>query len=119
MNVERKTLEKLVLEMVDRLMAGATNNTQRMIYSLFKAAVLSKYLDIADRELSNGFLEKAVLEKAADGCYEQTCCYLRSTNSLSDEEKNKLCEGLKAEMPHIISEAASILKQNGIVIIEP
>lgn len=117
MDEENKTLETIVLDMADRLMSGATNNTQKMIYSLFKAAVLSKYLDIGDIELSCGFIEKAVLDKAAEACYEQTCVYLRSTNSLSDDEKNKRCEELRVNMPHIVSLASNILKENGIKLV--
>lgn len=117
MSIDIKMLEKIVLDMVDQLMAEATNNSQRMVYSLFKASVLSKYLGIADAELSQGYLEKDVLDKAADGCYEQTCCYIRSTKSISDDAKNEQCKKLKEEMPRIMSLAASILKRNGIVIV--
>ena len=117
MGEESKTIEKIVLDMVERFMSGATNNTQKMIYSLFKAAVLSKYLDIGDRELLCGFIEITVLDKTAEACYEQTCVYLRSTNNLSDDEKNSLCKELKINMPHIISVAANILKENGIKIV--
>lgn len=117
MSIDIKTLEKQVLDMVDQLLSEATDNTQKMIYSLFKAAVLSKYLGIADAELSQGFIEKDVFDKAADGCYEQTCCYIRNTNNITDDEKDRLCEELKEKMPQIVSLAASILRRNGFIIV--
>ena len=63
-----------------------------MIVDLFKSAILKKYKDLFDKELSEGSVHKETIDDAVEYFYTDICISIRQTPKMSETEKGHLIQ---------------------------
>ena len=93
-----KQLEDALLKETDQLIEKAKSQGEKMIFELFKSAILKKYKDLFDKEFSEGIVHKETIDDAVEYCYTDICISIRQTPKMSGTEKEHLIQlGKKAK----------------------
>lgn len=93
-----KQLEDALLKETDQLIEKAKSQGEKMIFELFKSAILKKYKDLFDKELSEGIVHKETIDDAVEYCYTDICISIRQIPKMGETEKEHLIQlGKKAK----------------------
>ena len=79
MNTKYKKLEDALLKATDLLIEKTKSQGEKMIFELFKSAILKKYKDLFDKELSEGIVHKVTIDDAVEYCYTDICVSICQT----------------------------------------
>lgn len=110
-------LEESVLAAADKIAEDAKDQGTKTLVNLFKSAVLKKYKDVYDEELSKGEVHKKNVDKAVDFCYEDLCVVIRRCSEWTDEEKDQLIREGKMMKEKVKDTVFQILANNGIKVV--
>lgn len=110
-------LEESVLAAADSIAEDAKDQGTKTLVNLFKSAVLKKYKDVFDEELSLGEVHKKNVDKAVDFCYEDLCVVIRRCPEWTDEEKDQLIREGKMMKEKVKDTVFQILVNNGIKVV--
>ena len=109
-------LEEALLKESDLLIEQAKSQGEKMIYELFKAAVLQQYKDSYDVEVSLGEVRTETINKYVDYLFSETSAKFRQLPMVDDVTKNDVINFWKENLnviknypaAHIISLAITI-----------
>ncbi len=87
-----KQLEEAILKATDLLIEKAKSQGEKMVFELFKSAILKKYKDLFDKELSEGSVHKETIDDAVEYCYTDICVSIRKISKMSETEKEHLIQ---------------------------
>lgn len=87
-----KQLEESILKATDSLIEKAKSQGEKMVFELFKSAILKKYKDSFDKELSEGTVHKETINDAVEFCYTDICVSIRQISKMSETEKEHLIQ---------------------------
>jgi len=87
-----KQLEEAILKATDLLIEKAKSQGEKMVFELFKSAILKKYKDSFDKELSEGSVHKETIDDAVEYCYTDICVSIRQISKMSETEKEHLIQ---------------------------
>ena len=110
-------LEESVLAAADKIAEDAKDQGTKTLVNLFKSAVLKKYKDAFDQELSLGEVHKKNVDKAVDFCYEGICVTIRQCSEWTDEEKEGLIREGKMMKGKVKEIVFRILANKGIKVV--
>ena len=88
-----------------------------MFADLFKSAILKKYRDVFDDELTKSEVQKKNIDKSVEFCYTDICVTIRQCPTMQDDEKEVFIQNGKELLPTIKSITTQILLDKGIKII--
>ena len=91
-NTKYKQLEEAILKETDLLIEKAKSQGEKMFFELFKSAILKKYKDLFDKELSEGTVHKETINDAVEFCYTDICVSIRQISKMSETEKEHLIQ---------------------------
>ena len=98
MNTKYKQLEETLLKETDLLIEQSKSQGEKMVFELFKSAILKKYKDLFDKELSDGTVHKETIDDAVEYCYTDICVSIRQIPKMSETEKEYMIQiGKKAK----------------------
>lgn len=83
---------------------------------MFKSAILKKYKDAFDEELTKGEVHQKNIDKSVEFCYTDICVAIRQCPTMQDDEKDDFIQKGKDLLPTIKSAATQILLDKGIKI---
>lgn len=93
-----KQLEEALLKETDLLIEKVKSQGEKMVFELFKSAILKKYKDLFDKELSEGIVHKETIDDAVEYCYTDICISIRRIPKMGETEKEHLIQlGKKAK----------------------
>lgn len=95
----------------------AKDQATKMFADLFKSAILKKYKDVFDDELTKGEVQKKNIDKSVEFCYTDICVTIRLCPTMQDDEKEVFIQNGKELLPTIKSITTQILLDKGIKII--
>ena len=110
-------LEESLLLAVDTVKEQAKDQTTKMIADLFKSALLKKYKDAFDEELTKGEARQKNIDKSVEFCYTDICVAIRQCPAMQDDEKENFIQKGKELLPTIKSVVTQILFDKGIKIL--
>ena len=84
MNIKYKQLEEALLKEADLLIEHAESQGEKMIYELFKSAVLQQYKDSYYVEMSQGEVRKETIDKYVDFLFSETSAKFRQLPKVDD-----------------------------------
>lgn len=87
-----KQLEEAILKATDLLIEKAKSQGEKMFFELFKSAILKKYKDLFDKELSEGTVRKETINDAVEFCYTDICVSIRQIPKMNETEKEHLIQ---------------------------
>lgn len=87
-----KQLEEAILKATDLLIEKAKSQGEKMVFELFKSAILKKYKDLFNKELSEGTVHKETIDDAVEYCYTDICVSIRQISKMSETEKEHLIQ---------------------------
>lgn len=87
-----KQLEEAILKATDLLIEKAKSQGEKMVFELFKSAILKKYKDSFDKELSEGSVHKETIDDAVEYCYTDICVSIRQISKMNETEKEHLIQ---------------------------
>jgi len=111
-------VEESLLAAIDQAEAEQHNQGTKAFLNMFKSVILEKYKDDYYQELRQSRVHKRNLEKATDYFFEVTCARYRLLPGIPDENKEAEISMAKSQLPAIKAFAESVLKNNGIVVVE-
>ena len=91
-NAKYKKLEDALLNATDLLIEKTKSQGEKMIFELFKSAILKKYKDLFDKELSEGIVHKVTIDDAVEYCYADIYVSIRKISKMSETEKEHLIQ---------------------------
>ena len=109
-------LEESLLLSTDALKEQAKDQAIKMIADLFKSAILKKYKDAFDEELTKGEVQKKNIDKFVEFCYTDICVAIRQCPTMQDDEKDDLCQKGKEKIPTMKSIVTQLLLDKGVKI---
>lgn len=109
-------LEESFLLAIDAVKDQAKDQTTKMLADLFKSAVLKKYKDAFDEELTKGEVQKKNIDKSVEFCYTDICVAIRQCPTMLDGEKDDLIQKGKEMIPTFKGIVTQILLDKGINI---
>jgi ABC-type arginine transport system ATPase subunit len=112
-----ETLEESLLLATDAVKDQAKDQATKMLADLFKSAILKKYKDAFDEELTRGKVQKKNIDKSVEFCYTDICVAIRQCPTMQDDEKDDLIQKGKEMIPTIKGVATQVLLNKGIKII--
>ena len=115
--VNNDILEESLLLAADAVKDQAKDQATKMIADLFKSAILKKYKDAFDEELSKGEVHQKNIEKAVEFCYTDICVNIRQCPTMKDDEKDDLIQKGKEFLPTIKGVVYQIIKDKGVNIL--
>lgn len=115
--VNNEILEESLLMAVDAVKDQAKDQSTKILADLFKSAVLKKYKDAFDEELTNGEVQKKNIDKSVEFCYSDICVFIRQCPTMQDDEKDDFIQKGKEMMPTIRSVVTQVLLKKGVKII--
>ena len=110
-------LEDCLLLAADALKDQARDQATKMIADLLKSAILKKYKDAFDEELTKGEVQKKNIDKSVEFCYTDICVAIRQCPTMQDNEKDDLIQKGKDMIPTIKGIVTQILIDKGVKII--
>ena len=87
-----KQLEEAILKATDLLIEKTKSQGEKMVFELFKSAILKKYKDLFDKELSEGTVHKETIDDAVEYSYTDICVSIRQISKMSETEKEHLIQ---------------------------
>lgn len=114
--VNNDILEESLLLAIDAVKDQAKDQTTKMLADLFKSAVLKKYKDAFDEELTKGEVQKKNIDKSVEFCYTDICVAIRQYPTMLDGEKDDLIQKGKEMIPTFKGIVTQILLDKGIKI---
>ena len=114
--VNNNILEESLLLAADTVKEEAKDQATKMIADLFKSAILKKYKDAFDEELTKGEVQKKNIDKSVEFCYTDICVYIRQCSTMQDDEKDDLIQKGKEVIPTIKGIVTQILLDKGVKI---
>lgn len=111
-------LEENLLLAADAVKEQAKDQATKMIADLFKSAVLKKYKDAFDEELTKGEVQKKNIDKSVEFCYADICVAICQCPTMQDDEKDSLLKKGKELLPTIKDVIIQILLDKDIKIID-
>ena len=111
-----KQLEESILKATDLLIEKAKSQGEKMVFELFKSAILKKYKDSFDKELSEGTVHKETINDAVEFCYTDICVSIRQISKMSETEKEHLIQLGKQAKEAVKSIIEQLLIKDGINI---
>lgn len=116
MNKKYEALEEGLLFATDALKEQAKDQFTKILADLFKSAILKKYKDVFDEQLTKGEVQKKNIDKSVDFCYTDICVVIRQLPTMQDSEKDDLIQKGKELMPTIKGIVKQILLDKGFKI---
>ena len=115
---EIQFLEDNVLQAVDAVAEQANNRVMRQLVDLFKSAVLKKYKEAYDRELTLGKVYREHLNKAVDFCFSEASVLYRQMqiNGVSEQSKEEEIKKMKSMLGTVKDMVKNVLEKNGVVV---
>lgn len=107
-------LDTILLLAADAVKDQAKDQATKMIADLFKSAILKKYKDAFDEELTKGEVQKKIIDKSVEFCYTDICVAIRQCPTMKDDEKDDLIQKGKEMIPTIKGIVTQNLLNNGI-----
>ena len=115
--ISLKLLEEMLLNEVDRMIAKSDNQSEKVIFELFKSSILKKYQDSYDVEVLHG----GVKDETLDGCiklaFSKACFIYRQMKDIDDSTKEVEITRTKQQLPMYKATIAKFLQDKGIKII--
>ena len=111
-------IEDSLLKAMDALEEQAEDKATKILASMFKTAVLKKYQDALEVELSTGKVHKDNVDKAFEFRFTDACVAIRTLPDVSDDEKENVLKEAKIRKPKLKKVVYDILVSNNIVIVE-
>ena len=68
----------------------AKNQEEKIVFELFKSALLKKHKDLFDKERSEGTVHKETIDDAVENCYTNICVSIRQIPNMSENEKEQM-----------------------------
>ena len=113
---KRDIFEEALLKEADLLIEKAESQGERIVYELFKSAILKKYKDLFDKELSEKTVHKETIDDAVEYCYTDICVSIRKISKMSETEKEHLIQLGKQAKEAVKPIIERLLIKNGINI---
>ena len=113
---KRDIFEEALLKEADLLIEKAESQGERMVFELFKSAILKKYKDLFDKELTEGSVHKETIDDAVEYCYVDICVSIRKISKMSETEKEHLIQLGKQAKEAVKSIIEQLLIKDGINI---
>lgn len=117
MDSKYKQLEEALLREADLLIEQAKSQGEKMIYELFKAAVLQQYKDSYDVEVSLGEVRTETINKYVDYLFSETSAKFRQLSMVDDVTKNDVINFWKENLNVIKNYMTQMLTKKGVRII--
>ena len=117
MDIKFKQLEKALLKEADLLIEQAESQGEKIIYELFKAAVLQQYKDSYDVEVSLGEVSTETINKYVDFLFSETSAKFRQLSMVDDVTKNEVIDFWKKNLNVIKNYMTQMLTKKGVRII--
>lgn len=117
MDSKYKQLEETLLKEADFLIEQAESQGEKVIYELFKAAVLQQYKDSYDVEVSQGEVRKETIDKYVDFLFSETSTKFRQLPMVDDAIKNGAIDFWKKNLKVVKDYMAQMLTKKGVRII--
>ena len=117
MNTKYKQLEEALLKEADLLIEKAKSQGEKMVFEFFKSAILKKYKDLFEKELSEGTVHKKTINDAVEYCYTDICIFIRQISNLSEAKKEHLIQDGKKAKETVKPVIEQMLIKNGINIV--
>lgn len=114
MNSKNEIFEESLLLAADTVNEQAKDQCTKMLAELFKSAVLKKYKDAFDDELTKGEVHQKNIDKSVEFCYNDICVTIRKSPTIKD--KDDLIQKGKEVLPTIKSFVTQILIDKGVKI---
>ena len=111
-------IEQSLLNEMDVLIEKAQSQGEKAIYELFKTAVLKKYQDAFEVELSKGKVHKENVDKAFEFRLADACAAFRTLPDISDDEKESFLKEAKLQKTRLKKVVYDILANHNIEIVE-
>ena len=92
MDIKYKQLEEILIKEADLLIEKAKSQGEKMVFELFKSAILKKYKDLFDKELLEGTVHKETIDEAVEYCYTDICVSIRQIPKMNETEKEHLIQ---------------------------
>lgn len=115
-NKLNKQLEDTLLKETDLLIEKSTSQGEKIVYELFKSAILKKYKDLFNKERLEGTVHDENIDDAVEFCYTEICISIRQMPKMTDAEKEHLIQDGKTAKETIKPLIRQLLIQNGINI---
>ena len=112
-----KLIEEMLLHEVDNLIAESSVRTDKVIYELFKCAILKKHKDCFDVECLHGEVKIETLNKCIDYVFSAISAKIRLLPNVDDDIKNNEIERGKQSLASIKVQFAQMLNVMGIRIV--
>lgn len=111
----QELFEESFLLAIDAVKEQAKDQATKMIADLFKSAILKKYKDAFDEELTKGEVQKKNIDKAVEFCYTDICVAIRQCPTMQDDEKGDFIQKGKDLLPTIKGFILQFLLQRGVM----
>lgn len=113
----QELFEESLLLAIDAVKEQAKDQATKMIADLFKSAILKKYKDAFDEELTKGEVQKKNIDKAVEFCYTDICVSIRNCPTMPDDKKDDFIQKGKELLPTIKSIVTQMLVDKGVWIV--
>ena len=117
MNKKYDILEESLLLAIDAVKDQAKDQATKMLADLFKSAILKKYKDAFDAELTKGEVQKKNIDKSVEFCYTDICVAIRQCPTMQDCEKDDLIQKGKERVPTFKGIVTQILLDKGVKVV--
>ena len=117
MDIKYKQLEEALLREADLLIEQAESQGEKMIYELFKSAVLHQYKDSYNVEVSLGEVRKETMDKYVDFLFSETSAKFRKLPEVDDATKNDVIDFWKNNLNVIKDYMTQMLNNKGVRIV--
>lgn len=113
----KKVIEDTLLKEADALIEKAESQGEKVIYDLFKSAVLEKYKDAYNVEIVHGQVSKETLDKCIDSIFADTCVTYRLRPDIDDATKDDEIGRLRNSLGSFKVVIAQMLEDRGLKVI--
>ena len=113
---KRDIFEEALLKEADLLIEKAESQGEKIVYELFKSAILKKYKDLFDKELSEKIVHKETIDDAVEYCYTNICVSIRQIPNMSETERERLILVVKEAKENVKPIIEHQLIKEGITI---
>jgi hypothetical protein len=90
MNTRYNQLEKILLREIDVQIEKAKNQEEKIVFELFKSALLKNHKELFDKERSEGTVHKETIDDAVEYCYTNICVSIRQIPNMNENEKEQM-----------------------------
>ena len=117
MNTKYKQLEEAILKETDLMIEKAKNQGEKMIFELFKSAILKKYRNQYDVDIQQGEVKKETVDKSIDFLFENACVSFRTLPNIKDLDKEDVIKQAQAALPSWKAMVIQNLTNKGIRVV--